>query len=264
MSAVAADWSGARTGEQRALWLAEWDPDRTAVVAVSGRTRVQAGDRILDLAADAPELVAGLDFSFSLPAWWLARNGIATAAELWADSTRLERWLAECRPPFWGRPGRSRPRPPAGDEWRLTERAAPLRPASTFQIGGAGAVGTASLRGMATLDRLRRAGMCVWPFERWATPAVVEVWPRLGMGRTVKSSPAARAAAVEAMGERLAPDVAAAARGSVDAFDAVVALLDLVRRTDQARPATTDPVVALEGWIDGVALDGGALSPWRR
>ena len=49
------------------------------------------------------------------------------------------------------------------------ERAARVRgiaPKSVFQIGGAGSVGTASLRGMPVLQRLREAGFAVWPFDR--------------------------------------------------------------------------------------------------
>ena len=38
-----------------------------------------------------------------------------------------------------------------------------VRPKSTFQIGGAGAVGTGSLRGMPHLLTLREAGCAVWP-----------------------------------------------------------------------------------------------------
>ena len=188
IGAVAADWSGALRHEHRRLWLAEWDAASGVVTSVRPMGREDAGSRILDLAGRNPGLVAGLDFSFSLPAWWLRANAIDSGPALWADADRLEEWLARCDPPFWGRPGRRRPPLAPEAAYRLTELAAPRRPGSTFQIGGAGAVGTASLRGMPTLHRLRSAGVAVWPFERWCLPAAVEVWPRLSIGGATKSA----------------------------------------------------------------------------
>lgn len=249
---VAADWSGAVRDEQRHLWVATWDPDAAAVTSVLGMTRAEAATTIIALAERDPRLVAGLDFCFSLPAWWLDTNGIATAAELWADAERLERWLAECAPPFWGRPGRRRPDLGSRSQWRRTELAAPVRPRSAFQIGGAGAVGTASLRGMPTLHLLRRSGLSVWPFSPWTQPAVVEVWPRLAIGRTVKSSASARAEWLLLRRAHVHPVAWRAATASPDAFDAVAAALALAERGAAARPDSGDIVVRREGWIDGV------------
>jgi hypothetical protein len=76
---VAADWSGALSDEHRHLWLAVWDPDAAVVTSVRGMTRAEAGAAIITLAERDPRLIAGLDFCFSLPAWWLDANGIATA-----------------------------------------------------------------------------------------------------------------------------------------------------------------------------------------
>lgn len=250
---MAADWSGALSDEHRHLWLAVWDPDAALVTSVRGMTRAEAGAAIITLAERDPRLIAGLDFCFSLPAWWLDANGIATATELWADPDRLERWLAECAPPFWGRPGHRRPDLGGGrSQWRKTELTAPVRPRSAFQIGGAGAVGTASLRGMPTLHLLRRAGLSVWPFAQWRQPAVVEVWPRLAIGRTVKSSSSARAEWLLSRRARLHPEVRRAAAASPDAFDAVAAALALAERGATPRPDDPDPLARREGWIDGV------------
>lgn len=246
---LAADWSGAARGEQRGLWVARYDARRGRVEEVVPRTRLDAAGAVLEAAARDPELVAGLDFAFSLPAWWLADQGIGGAGELWGDVERLEGWLAGCQPPFWGRPGRRRP--DLGDRgWRRTELAARPRPRSVFQIGGAGAVGTASLRGMPVLAALRAAGLAVWPFDRWRPPVVVEVWPRLALGSLVKSSAAARAGWVAGRGPSLAPQVAAAAAASADALDAVAAALWLAGRLP--RPLPAEPLAAVEGWIDGV------------
>ena len=52
-----------------------------------------------------------------------------------------------------------------------------------WQMGGAGAVGSQVMTGMAALERLRRAfpgAVAVWPFEPLDRPvAFVEVWPSL-------------------------------------------------------------------------------------
>src|ERR1035438_6219537 len=46
-----------------------------------------------------------------------------------------------------------------------------IAPKSPFQIGGAGAVGTGTLRGIPELERLHEAGFRVWPFEEPALRA---------------------------------------------------------------------------------------------
>jgi hypothetical protein len=248
----AVDWSGAAVREDRHLWVAEVDADTARVVSLAPSTRVAAVDQLIRAAEGPAELIAGLDFSFSLPAWWLRTNDISTVDDLWADSGRLEAWLASCRPPFWGRPGCSRPRLPAEQEFRRTELAVTPRPRSTFQIGGAGAVGTGSLRGMPQLARLRAAGLAIWPWDPWSPPVVAEVWPRLALGRAVKSSPVWRARWVVEHRHALDEGAAACIEASDDALDAAAAALHLAARTGWARRAPVDDSVALEGWIDGV------------
>jgi hypothetical protein len=258
---AAADWSGAVKGEQRHLWLAEADAASGRLTALAPMTRQQAGDRLLALADADADLVVGLDFGFSLPGWFLDREGITAASDLWADNARLEGWLAACAPPFWGRPGR--PRPVLPGHWRLTELATTPRPKSVFQIGGSGAVGTASLRGMPVLDRLRRAGFSVWPFDPPVAPLVLEVWPRLAIGQLVKSRPSVRQAwlathAVGAIGHPFQTLI----EGSDDAFDAAAAALALtVGGQPPLPPPVGDPTIRREGWIWGVPLPCGKLSP---
>jgi hypothetical protein len=252
----AVDWSGARVGEDRHLWVAEADADTGRLVALAPATRRAAVDHLI-AAADgraAGGMVAGLDFSFSLPAWWLTANRIGSVDELWADEARLEGWLAACAAPFWGRPGRPRPGLPPDQEYRRTELAAPRRPRSTFQIGGAGAVGTGTLRGLPHLARLRAAGVALWPWDPWVAPVVAEVWPRLALGGTVKSSPAARAQWVARHRDALDDRAAASIEASDDALDAAAAALHLALDAGRARPAPAGPTVALEGWIDGIAV----------
>lgn len=250
---IAADWSGALRAEARTLRVAT--VAHGTVRAVAAASREQAGDVLLDAAGTDPSLVAGLDFSFSMPGWWLDACGITEVGHLWDDADRLEGWLQRCAPPFWGRPGRPRPTL-AGDPLRLTERSAPGNPGSVFQIGGAGAVGTASLRGMPTLARLRAAGFSVWPFDPWRPPVVLEVWPRLAIGGLVKTRAAERDGWARRHGERLARPAADAVRRSPDALDAAAAALWLADRPGP-RPNVDDPLIRKEGWIDGVPLPGG-------
>jgi hypothetical protein len=255
---VAVDWSGAVRQEERHLWMAEVDAAADRVDRLEPSTRSAAVDRIVGLAGNDPALVVGLDFGFSLPAWWLDGCGIVGPEELWSDAERLESWLRDCPPPFWGRPGRSRP--VLDDEaahWRLVERSMTPRPRSVFQIGGAGSVGTASLRGMPLLRRLRAAGFSIWPFDPWVLPVVAEVWPRLAIGRTVKSRPEQRAAWLGARTGRIPAMHVAAAAGSDDAFDAVAAALALADRNGASRPTATEEVILREGWVDGVDLPPG-------
>ena len=276
---LAADWSGAAAGEARTLWLASARPTsegdaRTGVLTdLRPCTRRQAADAIIDAATADPALVVGLDFSFSMPAWWLDACGVDSAGELWTDLLRLEGWLSECPAPFWGRPGHPRPASPGGrslrstelrlTELRLTELAAPGRPGSVFQIGGAGAVGTASLRGMPTLAQLRAAGFAIWPFDPWTLPVVVEVWPRLAIGDLVKSRPDARRGWAETEVQRLGPVDPRLIHVSPDALDAAAAALWLCERSDEVRPAVDDATVRREGWIDGVAFPAGIAGGGR-
>lgn len=203
------------------------------------------------MAEQDADLVVGFDFAFSLCDWFLAAHGIGDAPELWRDRDRLERWLRECEPPFWGRPGKRRP---IGlEQQRITERSAgsPI-PKSVFQIGGAGAVGTGSLRGMPVLADLRRAGFSIWPFDRPKLPLVVEMWPRLLTSPPiVKSRPQARAAYADVPVEwRDRTDA------SEDAFDAAVSAVGMQRRLPELLrlPVVRDPVIRREGWIWGVPL----------
>lgn len=144
--------------------------------------------------ADPRPCLAGLDFGFSVPAWYAGARGWRSAAEVWAAAgDDGERWLAECAPPFWGRPGHPRPHDvDAG--LRQTERAWSMlqRPKSVFQVGGAGSVGTGSIRGMPMLLSLRQAGWAVWPFDARGDHTLVEIYPRLFTGRVIKRSAEAR------------------------------------------------------------------------
>lgn len=259
MSVFAVDWSGRRTGERRYLWTAE-AADGELLRLACGRTRAQVTADLVARADETPGPVVGFDFSFSLPAWFLDQHGFAGAPELWDAATRHgEDWLRDCAPPFWGRPGR--PRPALPEHLRVTEAGVEaiggIRPKSTFQIGGAGSVGTGSLRGFPVLAHLRAAGFAIWPIDAPApAPVAVEIYPRLLTGAVVKSDLQARRAHLEVRHPDIAPGLRELAVASEDAFDAAVSALVMSLREDDLRalPAVDDPVLRREGcvWVPGV------------
>jgi hypothetical protein len=250
---VAVDWSGRRR-ERRHLWLAE-AADGVLLRLEAGRSREELGTHLEAEAARDPSLAVGLDFSFSLPAWFLDAHHGGDPEQLWeAARDDGEQWLTTCAPPFWGRPGKRRP---AGlEQYRRTERAlapvAGIRPKPTFQIGGAGSVGSGSVRGWPVLARLRAAGFSIWPFHQPASPpVVVEMWPRALTGPVVKSDPSARAAYLERRFPELSPAHLVLAAAGEDAFDAAVSALVMSAHADElaALPRVTDSIELREGSV---------------
>jgi hypothetical protein len=262
--AVALDWSGAADPliQRRRIWVAEAEDGRLLSLS-AGRTRVEAVDHLLGILEWGEATVAGLDFAFGFPEWWTRAAGATDGPTLWGVAAESgEAWLGACAPPFWGRPGR--PRPPVGpdQEWRRTERQIPAgarRPKSVFQIGGAGAVGTGSIRGMPQLSRLHDAGVAVWPFDDWPAsgPVVAEVYPRWCTGPVNKSDPAQRAAHLARSWPGLHRAHREAATASDDAFDAACSALVL----SLARPPTVglDAIDRIEGRV--LPIDPGLIGP---
>ena len=254
MRIIAVDWSGAKARPGSRIWLAE---ARDGVLSrlESGRDRGEVVDHLVELARHDPDLVVGLDFAFAFPAWFTRDVAGAEGIEaLWRHvADEGERWLTDCPPPFWGRPGRRKPELP--EHFRRTERVAaePVgsQPKSVFQIGGAGAVGTGSIRGMPHLLTLRAAGFFIWPFHGAALPLVLEIYPRLLTGPVTKSDPEARRTYLRGAFPEILPRLEAVAAASEDAFDAAVSAVVMARHEDALkalRPAS-DPTERLEGRI---------------
>jgi hypothetical protein len=258
MRAIAVDWSGRRTGEEPFIWLAEASAGVVTRLE-NGRSREQVVDELCLIIAKAnldgrEPLVIGLDFSFGFPAWFATKHGSDSGIDTWAVATADgEKWLQDCPHPFWGKPGTRKPTDV--EMWRACERAVgPVGgtvPKSTFQIGGAGSVGTGSIRGMPFLARLQSAGAAIWPFDTPRHVTVCEIYPRAFTGPVVKSSAAARSEYLQHLADRI-PVTAAS---SEDAFDAAVAAAglsalgvppDLPRRAD-GLPVDDD--ARLEGMI---------------
>ncbi|NQY55533.1 MAG: hypothetical protein HRT86_03450 [Ilumatobacteraceae bacterium] len=112
-------------------------------------------------------------------------NRFAVAAE-------LNRRISDGPGPFWGCPpstaGRTltstKPASSSIAEWRRVEavlRTRGRRPSSSWQLLGAGSVGSQSLLAIPVLERLRRTypDVAVWPFEAPATVTIAEMWPSL-------------------------------------------------------------------------------------
>jgi hypothetical protein len=259
--ALAADWSGAVHGVRHHLWLAE--------ATESGRlTRLEAcvdrSSLTEHLTLQRDVVAVGLDFAFSFPGWFLDELDARSGPELWAlVAERGEKWLSGCEPPFWGRPGRCRPAL-GRQAWRRTELALPrvngIGPKSVFQIGGAGAVGTGSIRGMPVLHRLHQAGARIWPFvDSPGEPLVIEIYPRLLTGAVRKRSAAERQKLLAERYAKLDPEHVTLAVSSEDAFDAAVSALVMIDHVDDlsALPDESDPELRLEGriWHPGWRLD---------
>ena len=152
MRVVAIDWSGAAQGAQQAIWRAVVQ-DGSLVELANGLNRDEVVEWLIAQVEDESNVVAGLDFAFSFPEWFCHAHGATDGPTVWRLAAEEgERWLAECPEPFWGPPGFRRPDLGTRSHFRRTEQgirdAGHGLPKSVFQIGGAGAVGTGSIRGM--------------------------------------------------------------------------------------------------------------------
>jgi hypothetical protein len=252
---MAVDWSGRASGASKTIWVAEV-ANAELVSLENGRSRAEVAHLVAERASVDNRFVAGFDFAFSLPAWFLDDHGFKSVHELWAAADlHGEEWLAASSPPFWGRPGKRRPDLAGRDHFRATERPADpaggVTPKSVFQIGGAGAVGTGSIRGMPVLATLSADGFSIWPFDPPGWPRVIEIYPRALTGAVRKSSQRGREEYLSARNLISIPDLRSLAASSEDAFDAAVsALVMWEHRTELAglrqRP---DRLSQLEGCI---------------
>jgi hypothetical protein len=289
---VGIDWSGRvdAAGQRRHIWAGVWTRDAAGKVSVrleAGRTRAEVAEWLIEMARETPRMVVGFDFCFSFPAWFVRdEHGTKSAPEFWrrvVEDGHAERWLARGADDrrFWGKPHK-RPAEFSGEHLHRMLRATDIdckiaafipeaerqarvkgiTPKSVFQVGGAGSVGTASLRGFAVLLRLREAGFRVWPFDapalvgRGARPLVVEMYTRLNTGAVKKSNADARVAYLlkkrrdDAGYAALSRGVMQKARSGEDAFDALVSTMVMAERreTFATLPRPRDPLHGIEGW----------------
>lgn len=254
---IAIDWSGAASEvAQRRHIVAASVRDGRVIAVTAGRTRTEVAQWLSATASLSAPMFVGLDFSFSVPAWFARSHDCDSIDAVWAlVSERGEQWLAECPSPFWGRSA-TRCELETADRYRVCEqrlRAQGRQPKSVFQIAGAGAVGTGSLRGMPWLAWLRARGVSIWPFDDVGTCTALEVYPSL-YAKVATNDSAGRAAHLAPLpASVLGAHEREAAIASDDAFDAVVSALAMWQQRDalQSLKATTDSTIAIEGdlWV---------------
>jgi hypothetical protein len=248
-SVIAVDWSGDAHLARSRIYLAEANEPGRLTRLTAGRTRDALTEHLVQTSAAA----IGLDFGFSFPHTVMDQLGVRSARDLWRlAAAEGETWIAACDPPFWGRPGRPRT---TTAQWRKTElsvpRVAGIAPKSMFQIGGAGAVGTGSIRGMPLLLALLESGARIWPYTHRGTPTVVEIYPRLLTGPVHKANAHARRALLDRRYPNLQAEFRDAATASEDAFDAAVSALVMIEHVPELTclPVESDPTLRREGRI---------------
>ena len=253
MQVIAIDWSGRATGAAEYIWAATVRDGRLCDLR-NGRAPAELADWLVARSADDGPLVIGLDFAFSFPRWWCEHAGWATAQDAWrATAADGETWLADPPWPFWGRPGMPRDLP--GERGlRRTEREVGGAAKSVFQIGGAGSVGTGSIRGMPMLLRIAAAGISVWPFAGAGDATALEVYPRVLTGDAAvrkRRWSSRRAHFAQARFSEQPQALLERAAGSEDAFDAAVSALSMSDHLDAILrlPAADDADYRIEGRI---------------
>lgn len=248
--AIAINWSGALKPKGK-IW---------AAVAVGCRlegllpqnSREGAIAWLIEQLEQQPNTIAGLDFAFSMPAWFVREHDCKKVDDFWRVVEQKEDHWLECYPhPFWGKKGTEKPG--HCELFRETERAVRNQagkadPKSTFQIWGPGQVGIGSIRGMPFLRRLHRAGVAVWPFDEHkpGQPTVVEIYPRLFTGDLKKSDRSERVKYLKDHHPNMELKLRNCAEDSDDAFDAAVSALALATWRATPRPLTN---AKLEGQI---------------
>jgi hypothetical protein len=250
MRIVAVDWSGRAKGAGESLWRAEVRDGKLMALS-NGLERDELIAKLIELADEDRRMVVGLDFAFSFPAWWCEEEGWSSGRNVWAAMGHRGNGLLEaCEDPLWGRPGKRNPHPKARLYRRTETEGDAVHPKSVFQIGGAGAVGTGSIRGMPHLLTLAKNGFGIWPFsEGW--PRVVEIYPRALTGPVNKGRWSARHGYLLEHFPEQPRDFLERAAGSEDAFDAAVSALVMSEHEAElralGRPA--DPADRVEGKI---------------
>jgi hypothetical protein len=166
LSVIAVDWSGAR--KPKGIWVAVVR-DGALVESHSCATREEAVERVI---GERPPVVAGFDFSFSVPEWFARELGCRTVSEVWERAASDgDMWLAPTAP-FWRDRCELRPE----QRFRACEQRFPTAK-SVFQLVGNGQVGAGSVRGMPFLADLRAAGFAIWPFDAAAARTALEIYP---------------------------------------------------------------------------------------
>ncbi len=280
---VVVDWSASSTPKlgRDSVWIGVYD--RLGDVSTTNlATRDAATAFLVDVIESDPSsrTLIGVDFSLGYPAGTAGALGVAGTpwSAMWAllagqldDDSRnannrfavaaaLNQRLTGRAAPFWGCPpsaacaylARTKPRGPnALAEFRTTEivlRSQGRRPFSSWQLLGAGAVGSQSMLGIGRLHDLRRRFDCrleVWPFTTGlGAPTVgdggivvAEIWPSM----------LANDDSEEAVRDAAQVRVAVRWLAGLDEHGELAELFSPVLSAD-----VTAAVVGEEGWVLGV------------
>jgi hypothetical protein len=245
---IAVDWSGRASSAGNAIWLAE--ADESGVIRLEGgRDREELVDHLIEVAHQDRELIVGLDFAFSFPEWFVRKQGVADAVAFWnVVENKGEKWLTDCKPPFWRKQGSGIG---ATKALRVTERAnriAGNSPTSVFKLVGPSQVGPGSIRGIPHLVRLRQT-FAVWPFDAAKAPSVIEIWPRIFAAGVVKGLRRARIAFLAKHAPEIKEPLRGVAASNDDVFDAAVSAVQMWRYRHEILAMPSLPEYALEGCI---------------
>jgi precorrin-8X/cobalt-precorrin-8 methylmutase len=220
---VVVDWSASSRPVQGAdsVWIGVSSVDGGRVATVNPSTRAAAVDVLVESCLGTGRTLIGVDFSLGYPAGTAAALGLsgepwratwALLTELVEDhddnvnnrfevAADLNSRVAGAAGPFWGCPPSRRSNTltstkvaaSALAEWRTVEstlRSAGRRPFSSWQLLGAGSVGSQTLLGIPRLVQLEsilaaaNRTVEIWPFCKpsgvsSADVVVAEVWPSL-------------------------------------------------------------------------------------
>ncbi len=283
---VGVDFSGAKSPsfQRKAIWLCRgvgltWEG--TKVLTISelrcGLTRRELFKLIGDLEPDRDQgVLVGLDFPFSFPRGFpegIGGDWAEVAAHLAASSP--EEFISANAPPFYGNLRRA-VLTRRDDRFFAEARFEELRKTETlaqgaesvFKLVGPRQVGKGALRGIPYLAKFakeRPQTHVIWPFSgQTAGPrvVVVEIFPRVFMGRVKKSVVQARLELLNNLRTDnviIPGHVREAALAFPDALDALMGAVGLwYEETQKDRLASydtsmyNDPAVRREGWIYGV------------
>jgi hypothetical protein len=225
------DWSGAR--RPRGIWFAAVRGGEL-VESRPCATRAEAIERVL---ATPGPVLAGFDFSFSVPAWFAQALDCHTVFDVWERAASDgDAWLAPT-PPFW----RTRCDVAPEQRFRNCERRFPTAK-SIFQLVGNGQVGAGSVRGMPHLAQLRAAEFAIWPFDAARERTAFEIYP----------------SALRPLAPELGPFASNDERDAVCSAFVMWEQRRLMRELTEAR----DPVTRLEGdvWHPSLPRDRGQLA----
>ena len=238
---------GRPTGASTRIW-SRTSVDGELVALRNGRTRQGVTDDLVALGLETPDgLMAGLDFSFSLPVVVPARRIPAAASTTSGDWRRTG---GETGSPSVPRPSGGGPGGP-GRRCRGTFAAPSERLSvggisakSTFQVGGAGAVGTGSPSvACPTCANCGRRGSASGPSTLRHPGQCSRSTPVSAPGPCTRATSSSERSYLDAAPWALPTAFAASMVGSDDAFDAAISALVMHDHLDDlVCVATNEPI----------------------